>query len=105
MGYELELKSAHLIVPAEIATEIFGTEPTVYASFKEENNSLLVSPKSNSWFSKLHKSSEIILKTKDMVGTKSISIGELLIDHELDQSNRKLSCEINAKKNFLKINF
>lgn len=105
MDYQVELKSAHLIVPAEIAKEVFGDEQTAYVAYKEESSTLLLSPKSNSWFSKLHKSSEILLKSKDMLGTKSVSIGELLIDHELDQSNRNLSYVINHEKRFLKINF
>lgn len=105
MECKVELKSSHVIVAAEIAAKVFGDDQTVYTSFKEDSKTLLVSPKSNSWFSKLHKSAETILKSKDLAGTKSISIGELLIDHELDQSNKELSCEINAQKKFLKIHF
>lgn len=105
MEYRVELKSAHLIVPPEITKTIFGDEQAVYVAYKEDSKAFLISPKSNSWFSKLHKSSEVLLKSKDMAGTKSISIREFLIDHELDTSNKTLSCTVNTEKQFLKINF
>lgn len=105
MESTIELKTAHLIVPPEMVETVFGEEPVAFIAFKEETRSLLISPKSNSWFSKLHGSSEVLLKSKDLAGTKSIVIREILIDHEIDQTNRHLDVLINAEKRFLKIDF
>jgi len=103
MKQEVELRASHLIIPPALANDIFNECTNVYVAFKEETGALLLSPKTNTWFSKIHQSMEFILKSKDLKGTKSVAIREILIDHELDDSDRVLSCTINEEQHFLKI--
>jgi len=103
MKHEIQLKSSHLIIPAEIANQVFVNCSSVYVAYKEDLNAILVSPKSNDWFPKLHSSLEFIVKSKDLQGTKSIAIREILIDHDVDDLDKTLNCSINQERNFLKI--
>jgi len=103
MKHEVQLKSSHLIIPAEIANQVLVNSSSVYVAYKEDLNAILVSPKSNDWFPKLHSSLEFIVKSKDLQGTKSIAIREILIDHNVDDSDKTLPCLINQERIFLKI--
>ena len=103
MKFEIELRKGHLIISPEIAERLFDASTTSYVSYNEESNCLLVSPSKNSWFPKMHKSLEFILKERDMFGTKSIAIMEMFLDYDIDDMDRKLSCTINEEKQFLKI--
>lgn len=103
MKSEINLKSSHLIIPVEISNQVLMDCSSVYVAYKEDLNSILVSPKTNDWFPKLHSSLEFMLKNKDLHGTKSIAIREILIDHDLEGSDKTLICSINQERNFLKI--
>ena len=103
MKYEVGLKSSHLIIPAEISSQVLEGCSSVYVTYKEELKSILVSSKENAWFPKMHKSLEFIVKSKDLLGTKSVAIREILIDHDIDDTDRVLQCSINKERNFLKI--
>ena len=103
MKFDIQLKSSHLIIPAEISNKILDQNSSVYVAYKEELGALLLSPKENDWFPKLHESLAFILKSKDMRGTKSVAIREILIDKEIDDSDKSLACSINEDKKFLKI--
>jgi|TARA_B100000965_G_C19602304_1_gene763519 hypothetical protein len=103
MKSEIYLKSSHLIIPAEISNQVLKGCNSVYVAYKEDLNLILVSPKTNTWFPKLHSSLEFILKNKDLHGTKSIAIHEIFIDHDLESSDKTLICSINQEQNFLKI--
>ena len=104
MTYVVELKSSHLILPPELATQVLPESHSVYVAYKEQMNTILVSPKENAWFPKLHQSQELMLKSKDLKGTKSIPIREILIDHDIDDLDKKLTCTVNSDQNFIKIN-
>ncbi|MEL6557421.1 MAG: hypothetical protein AAFQ94_04510 [Bacteroidota bacterium] len=105
MRYEVELRSSHLLLSPILSNLMMKDSNSVYVAYKEENQTLLVSPKENSWFPKLHQSQEFMLKSKDLKGTKSISIREILIDHDLNDLDRKLTCTVHDEKKFMKIDF
>lgn len=101
--HELQLNSAHLLLAPPLATPLFGQDQRVFVSYKETQKVLLVSSSSNSWFPKLHQASTQILKIKDLKGTRSLAINDLLIDHDIDPQNRVLAYEANQEKKFIKI--
>ncbi len=103
MKCQVELRSSHLVLIPDIGNGVLDGADNVYVAYKSDVNALLVSPKSNSWFPKLHKSLEFMLKSKDLIGTKSIAIRELLIDEEIDDGDKRLECTINEEKKYLKI--
>ena len=98
------LRSCHLIVPHYLAEMIFKKSATAYVSFNDAQRKILVSPTSNHWFPKIHVSKEYLLKEKDLNGTKSIGIRELIIDHGISENDRELRLEINENKSFIKVN-
>lgn len=101
----IELRASHIIIDPELANELFGTTFSAFIAYKKDNRTLLISPNSNDWFVKLHGASESLLKEKDIQGTRSLGIRQILIDHELDDTDRSLVCQLNQKQNFLKIEF
>ncbi|MEQ8553103.1 MAG: hypothetical protein RIC06_24470 [Cyclobacteriaceae bacterium] len=103
MPGEIRLKSSHLIISPDIVKEILNGISSVYVSYKEDQELLLLSPKENDWFPKLHKSIEFLLKDKDLLGTKSVAIREILIDHDINASDRELQYAINEERRFVKI--
>ena len=103
MKCRVELKSSHLILNPAISNGILDKSANVYVAYKKELHALLVSPKSNSWFPKLHESMEFILKSKDLKGTKSLAIREILIDNDIDDLDKELVCTINEEKKYPKI--
>jgi len=102
---EIQLKSSHIIIPPNLAILFFGEDHSVYVSFQETKGVALVSTSANRWFPKLHESKLYLLKNKDMMGTKSISIRELILDHDLKENDRLLPTETNLEKKFIKIQF
>lgn len=100
---EVYLKASHIIISPEISSSLFTESDSVFISYKSELNSILVSPLQNAWFKQLHKVEQKILKSKDLKGTKSIAIREMLIDYEISDDNRELHYQINTDKKFLKI--
>lgn len=92
-----------MIIPPDLAKQVLEGSEHVYVAYKEEIHTLLVSPKENAWFQKLHGAMEFILKSKDLVGTKSIAIREILMDNELDETDKSLTCTVNHEQRFLKI--
>ena len=99
----IQLKSSHLEINDNLSRELFGGSATVYVSYNSEQRVMLVSPNSNTWFPKLHKTKECMLKAKDLLGTTSIGIREFIIDHDLVNEDRELEYEINQRKRFLRI--
>lgn len=99
----IQLKSYHLVIDDKLSSQLFEGSATVYVSYKSEQRAILVSPNSNAWFPKLHKTKECMLKAKDLLGTKSVAIHEFIIDHDLANEDRTLEFEVNRSKRFLKI--
>lgn len=103
MANEIHLRASHLIVAADLAKTVLGDSHSAYVSYKEAQQFLLLSPSTNAWFPKLHESREYMVKAKDLKGTKSIAIREILIDLELEDQDRPLAFEANYDKRFIRI--
>ncbi|GAB5523741.1 MAG: hypothetical protein Roseis2KO_16130 [Roseivirga sp.] len=101
---EIKLQSSHVIISADLAQKIFADAYTAYVSYKNDLGVILVSANTNTWFRKLHETKEYMLKNKDLEGTKSIAIREILIDHDIDTADRPLHHELNEDKHYFKIN-
>ncbi|MEM8568766.1 MAG: hypothetical protein AAGF85_20075 [Bacteroidota bacterium] len=82
---------------------VLGNSTNVFVAYKKDLEAILVSPTSNAWFPKLHESMEFLLKIKDLKGTKSVGLREILIEHDIDDLDKKLQCSLNEDKNYIKI--
>ena len=100
---EIVLRSSHLYLKKEIAQSFFGEESLAYISYSKEQNKLFLSPVKSQWFTKLFRAYQILLKNRDMRGDKTLAIHEIIIDNELDYSDRTLKYEIIEKTQLIKI--
>lgn len=92
-----------MVITPELAQKLFKHEHKVFVSYKDDQRQILISSSTNSWFAKLHQFKECLLKDKDMQGTKSISIRDMIIDHDISDKTRQLSFQVNLEKKFLKV--
>ena len=87
---DVRLKRGHLWLSANIAEQAFGSDRQVYAVYYPDKSSLLLAPYSDEHFSKLHKASLVLLKDRSLAGDKSLSLQEIIIDHDLPDHDRDL---------------
>ena len=99
----VRLKSSHLLIDHEIAVEVFGDDFNVHLVYYADRKSLLIAPKSDDLFKQLHKANQLMLKDRNLKGDKSIAIHEILIDNQVDDSDRDLSYELEAGLGILNI--
>lgn len=100
----IRLRSAHLCIPASVATLVFGDESQAYVAYRPDGSILLLAPASSQWFYKMHQPKQYLLKTRSLRGDKAIALHEVLIDHELDDQDRELNYAIQENTGILKVN-
>lgn len=100
---DVSLRLGHLWLPAGIARDVFGTDRQVYTVYYPERGHLLLAPMSDTAFKSLHKCSLAMLKVRNVAGDASLSLQELLIDNDLDDSDRSLAHEQPSGMSLLKI--
>lgn len=88
---KVQLKSSHLVINHEIAAEIFGDALNANVVYYPDRRTLLVAPESDELFKQLHKAKQHMLKGRNAKGDKTIALHELLIDHEIDHTDRVLA--------------
>ena len=87
---QVKLRTQHLLIDAALAAEVFGASAQVHTVFYANQQSLLLAPMEDELFAKIHKTALQMLKSRNLQGDKSISLQELIIDHDLDDSDRDL---------------
>lgn len=103
MPEQVQLRASHLVVEASLAEKVFEQASSAYVSYKADRHLLLLCPSSNDWFPKLHEAREYILKHKDLKGTRSIAIRDMLLDHDLPSQDRNLAYELVEAQQLIKI--
>ena len=88
---KVRLKNMHLLLEAEVAENAFGGERQVYTVFYPNLGMLLMAPMSDQMFKQAHECSLIMIKDRNLKGDKSMSLHEIIIDHELDSADRPLT--------------
>ena len=84
------LRNRHLFITAEIAAGAFGEVSQVYVVYYPNQKALLLAPMDDEIFPTVHKPALQMLKTRNLPGDKSVSLEEILIDHEIDGTDRPL---------------
>ncbi|MFN3848627.1 MAG: hypothetical protein ACK4NY_04330 [Spirosomataceae bacterium] len=92
----LQLKSGHLVFDSELVNQLFGNDEQVNTVYYPERKDLLIAPRSKTFFQKLHKTSWTALKLKNPKGDKTIFIRDLLLDHDIDDTDRQLEFEVKS---------
>lgn len=87
---KVQLKSSHIWIDQQVATDLFGNSPNVNMVYYPERRTLMLAKKDDELFSSLHKAKQYMLKSRSAMGDKAIAIHEILIDHEIDSTDRDL---------------
>jgi len=90
----IQLKNSNLLIEAPLAHEAFGTDNQAGIVYYPDRNTLLVAGKSKTFFEKLHRTHWVILKNRNLQGDRSVSIRDILIDNDLDDTDRPLKYEL-----------
>ncbi|WP_375448046.1 hypothetical protein [uncultured Fibrella sp.] len=90
----IRLKNSYLLVEVAVAGVAFGSDLQVSVVYYPDRQTLLVAGKSKGFFEKLHKTSWLLLKDRNLLGDKSVNIRELLIDNDIDDTDRDLPYEL-----------
>ncbi len=102
----ITLESSHIIIPAYISEKIFGPIFNAYMAFNSEEKRVYLSPVTSDWFKlQFPSTDQVYIKDKNNKGDKSISIQGLLIDNDLNETDRELSYELEEEYQLLKVNF
>lgn len=88
------LKNSYLLIGASVAKEAFDDDLQVSVVYYPDRQTLLVAGKSKAFFEKMHKTSWLLLKDRNLLGDKSVNIRELLIDNDLDDTDRDLPYDL-----------
>lgn len=91
---KVQLKSSHLVINHKIAKEAFGDQQNVNVVYYSDRHTLMIAPISDEIFKSLHKANKLMLKEKNLKGDKSIALHEILIDHQVDDTDRELVYEL-----------
>ncbi|TAE49277.1 MAG: hypothetical protein EAZ89_14365 [Bacteroidetes bacterium] len=99
---DVKLKTRHLLIAGPVAAQAFGEAAQVYVHYVA-GQELLLAPMDHESFSKSYKSALQMLKTRNLQGDKSISLQEILIDHDLSDEDRDLSFTYDAPARVLHV--
>ena len=91
---KISLKSSHLLIEQEVAKEAFGESKNVYVAYYPDRHALMIAPVSDEVFKNLHKAGQQMLKDRNLKGDKTIALHELLIDNQVDSTDRDLEYEL-----------
>ncbi|MEO8763446.1 MAG: hypothetical protein ABI416_04125 [Ginsengibacter sp.] len=100
---DVYLEAAHICIKKEVADKIFGLESVVLSVFYTKDSTFMAAPSGEELFKTIHKASQQMLKTKNSAGDKSISIQELLLDNDIEESDRNLSFVAEEALHILKV--
>jgi hypothetical protein len=90
----MKLQNGHIIIPVEVFSQILEGEEQVNLVYYPERNQLLFAGKSKTFFEKMHKTKWQSLKEKNAQGDKALFVREILLDFDLDDTDRVLTYEI-----------
>lgn len=86
----VRLQGDHLWLAAEVADSAFGNERQVYAVYYPNLKTLLLAPMSDTMFKQAHEVAMLFVKIRNQQGDRTISMQEIILDHDLDRSDKDL---------------
>lgn len=86
----VKLRTQHLWISGDVADSAFGAAPQVYVIYYPQQRSLLLAPMDDDIFPTIHKAGLQMLKNRNLQGDKTISLQEIIIDNDIDDTERDL---------------
>ena len=99
----IQLKSQHLLISGDIAADVFGDAAQVNTVYYPQMKALLLAPPDDEIFPKVHQVQMQMLKSRNLKGDKSIALQEILIDHDIDETDRELEFVYQPGMGMLKV--
>jgi hypothetical protein len=99
---EAKLKTQHLWISADLAAAL-GNPSQVHVVYYPAQRSLLLAPQDDDIFPTLHKTALQMLKMRNLQGDRTISLQEIIIDHEIDDTDRDLAFNHQAGARLLQV--
>ncbi|TDB60381.1 hypothetical protein [Arundinibacter roseus] len=90
----MELKNGHIIIPVSLVEQVLQGEEQINLVYYPERSQLLFAGKSKTFFEKLHATKWMRLKSKNAQGDKALFVREILLDYDLDDSDRPLTYSV-----------
>jgi len=97
------LKSSHIYLENELVESIFENIHYAYIKYLPDQKRLLITPVSSQWFVKMYEPTQFLLKSRNLKGDRTLAIREILIDNDIDTSDRDLDFEIIEKTKLIKL--
>ncbi|AMR25588.1 hypothetical protein A0257_23160 (plasmid) [Hymenobacter psoromatis] len=90
----LLLRNGHLQFTAELVQRAFAGEQQLRRVYYPERRALLLAPKSDIFFEKMHKTTWFVPKDRNLLGDKAIDVRDILLDNDLDEADREVTYEL-----------
>jgi hypothetical protein len=100
---KITLKSSHIYLEGKIVRNFFEGANAAFAVYNKEQNSILITPVTSAWFKKMYNPAQYILKARNLKGDKTLAIGDIFIDNDLDETDRELEVEFIEKTKLIKV--
>ena len=104
MNTKVALRSSHIYLDNALVASVFGEVNFAYVTYVEKQGKILITPVTSQWFVKMYKPTQFLLKSRNLKGDKTLAIREILIDNDLDVTDRDLEYEVIEKTNLIKVN-
>lgn len=104
-GARVRLHRQHLWLSAEVASTALLGERQAYLVYYPQRGALLLAPMSDDAFKTLHECSLVMLKDRNLAGDKSLSLQEVIIDNDLNGTDRDLKFSHNPAVPLLQVFF
>lgn len=100
---KISLKSSHIYLENKLVESIFENIHYAYIKYLPDQKRLLITPVSSQWFVKMYEPTQFLLKSRNLKGDKTLAIREILIDNEIDSTDRMLEFAIVDKTKLIKV--
>ncbi len=102
-AHEVALREGHLVIGAAVAREVFGNALTALMVYYPQRHTLLLAHVSDEAFKSMHKAEQGLLKVRNKRGDLAISIQAILVDHQIDDTDRSLPFDAPPGSRLLKV--
>lgn len=103
MTEKLILKSLHIYLDDSVVKTIFEDVTSAFVIYNKAQHNILITPVTSEWFKKMYKPAQYILKARNLEGDKTLALGDIFIDNDLDETDRDLEIELIEKTKLIKV--
>jgi hypothetical protein len=86
----MKLHNGHIIIPVALVKTVLENDTQVNWVYYPERHTLLIAGRSKIFFEKMHKTHWQTLKDKNTQGDKALLVRAILLDNDLDDTDRDL---------------